>query len=125
MTQEEQNKSPAPESKVVELLEEMKVDDVRVLELEGHSLFDFFVVGTCTSSRHLKSSSDHVRYEIKQAGHHCFSVERSDDWVAMDLDTVALHLFLEDVRDHYDLEGLWAEGKLDVGLVENFLKGRK
>ena len=31
--------------------------------------------------------------------------------------------FMEDVRDHYDLEGLWSGERMDVGIVQNYLKG--
>jgi len=109
--------------KIKDYLEEMKVEDISVLDLKDHTMFDAFVLGTCTSSRHLKASAEFVRFESKKAGHKCLSIETSENWVAMDMGSVGIHLFREDVRELYDLEGLWLEGKLDVGLVPNFLKG--
>ena len=124
MNQNPENTEPTLAQRVVELLEEMKVNDIRLLNLEEHTMYDAFVVGTCTSARHLKSSAEFVRFETKQEKIHCMGIETSENWVALDLGTVGVHLFLEDVREQYDLEGLWAEGKLDVGIVENYLKGK-
>lgn len=112
------------EQRVVELLEEMKVVDIHMLALKDHTMYDAFVLGTCTSSRHLKSSAEFVRFETKQEDYKCLGIETSENWVAIDLGSVGIHLFLKEVRELYDLKGLWTEGKLDVGIVENYLKGK-
>jgi ribosome-associated protein len=107
---------------VKDYLEEMKVLDIRVLDLKEHTLFDAFVVGTCTSSRHLKASAEFVRFESKKGGFRCLGIETSENWVAMDMGNIGVHLFNEELRKLYDLEGLWEEGKLDVGLVLPFIE---
>ena len=32
------------------------------------------------------------------------------NWIAADLGNIALHLFLQETREHYDLESLWVLG---------------
>ncbi len=33
-------------------------------------------------------------------------------WIALDLGNIILHIFLQEVRDYYDLETLWTVGPL-------------
>lgn len=118
-----QSSGKSLKDQVKELLEEMKVTNIQVIDLEDHTMFDAFVLGTCTSSRHLRSSAEFVRVETKKTGDACLSIEASANWVAMDMGVVGVHLFTEEVRELYDLEGLWVDGNMDVGLVQNYLKG--
>ena len=35
------------------------------------------------------------------------------EWVAMDYGTVMVHIFVPETREHYDLEHLWEDAKLE------------
>jgi hypothetical protein len=37
---------------------------------------------------------------------------RNAQWVLMDYFTIIVHVFNEPMREHYDIEGLWADGNL-------------
>lgn len=37
--------------------------------------------------------------------------ETSNDWVALDLGNIALHIFKSETRKKYDLESLWSVGR--------------
>lgn len=72
---------------------------------------DFFIICNGTSDRQIKALVDYVRVGIKEDfGILPFSTEGAADsgWVLMDYSNVVVHLFLEEKRQYYDLEGLWS-----------------
>ncbi len=94
--------------------EEKKAKDVTILELKGLSdIADFFVVASGTSERHVKTVSEAVELGMKAEGTRPYSVEGYDEgrWVIVDYGDVVVHVFLEELRELYDLENLWIEAK--------------
>jgi len=73
---------------------------------------DFFVMCNGTSDRQIKALIDYVRVGVKEKFDDLlpFSTEGTAEsgWVLMDYSEVVVHLFLEERREYYDLEGLWA-----------------
>lgn len=71
---------------------------------------DFFVICTGNSDRQLKALVEHVKMAVKEKYQMLpFSTEGTADsgWVLMDYSTIVVHVFLEEQRQYYDLEGLW------------------
>lgn len=73
------------------------------------------VVITARSHRHMKAMAEFVRkmFKVKMGtGDLIPRIEgkNSDEWMAMDLGNIALHIFSAKVRKHYDLEMLWSVG---------------
>lgn len=76
---------------------------------------DYMVVITARSHRHMKAMAEFVRkmYKVKMnEGDIIPKIEgkNSDEWMAMDLGNIALHIFSASVRKQYDLEMLWSVG---------------
>ena len=72
---------------------------------------DFFVIANGTSDRQLRALTDHVKEDTKEALSLLpYSIEGSPDsgWVLVDYGDVVVHLFSEDQREYYDIEGLWS-----------------
>lgn len=96
---------------IVEILEENKGNNIVLLDLRPDVVIaDFFVICTGTSDRQLKALLDFVRVGVKEQ----FNILPfySDNyteggWVVLDYSEVIVHLFLEETREFYDLEGLW------------------
>jgi ribosome-associated protein len=38
--------------------------------------------------------------------------QSAEGWLVVDFGDVVVHLFSPDIRDHYDLEELWSDGKV-------------
>jgi ribosome-associated protein len=38
--------------------------------------------------------------------------QSGEGWLVMDFGDVVVHLFSPDIREHYDLEELWSDGKV-------------
>ena len=91
---------------------EKKAEEVVVLDLRGVSGYtDFLVIGSGTSDRQLETIADGVEKELKAQGHRVVGSEgqRGGRWVLLDFGDVVVHVFHQDERAHYDLEGLWAD----------------
>ncbi|KXK49478.1 MAG: ribosome silencing factor [Chloroflexi bacterium] len=106
---------------IAELLEDKKAEDILVLDLRPDRVIaDFFVIATGTSDRNLKALAQHVRVELKDKhGIMPASMEgiAESGWVLLDYGEVVVHIFLEDKRQYYDLEGLWrAESKVILSI---------
>ena len=94
--------------------EEKKAKDGVVMELSGLTdVADYFFIASATSERHVKTIADAVEKGMKDLGIKPFSVEgyREGRWVIVDYRDVIVHVFLEELRELYDLESLWIEAK--------------
>jgi ribosome-associated protein len=93
---------------------EKKARDVVVLELVGLTdMTDFFVLTSGSSERHVKTIADAVEQGMKAHGVLPLSTEGYDEgrWVVIDYGDVVVHVFLDELRELYDLESLWIEAK--------------
>jgi ribosome-associated protein len=91
-----------------------KAKDVVLLELSGLTdIADYFLLADGTSERHVKTISDAVEEGLKEQGVRPISVEGYDKgrWIIMDYGDTVVHVFLEELRELYDLESLWIEAK--------------
>ncbi len=92
-------------------LDDDKALDIVTIALEGRSsLADALVIATGTSSRHVASIADHLARKLKDAGYGTRPVNgaQQGDWVLVDAGDVIVHIFRAEVRDYYDLEGMWS-----------------
>ena len=50
---------------------------------------------------------------MKQSGHRPLSAEGLSEgrWVLLDFGEVVVHVFLDEVREYYDLESLWIDAE--------------
>jgi len=100
-------------------LEDLKARDVRVFDVrEMTSVTDYFLLATGTSDRHVRSLSDKLVQNVKQAGQRPLGVEGQEagEWVLIDLNDVVVHVMQSRTREFYKLEDLW---ELGAGEAEN------
>ena len=93
---------------------EKKARDVVILELAGLTdIADYFVIASGASERHVRTVADGVEQGMKAQGLLPLSTEGYDEgrWIIMDYGDVIVHVFLEELRELYDLESLWIEAK--------------
>jgi ribosome-associated protein len=91
---------------------EHKTENINVLDLRGIStLADYFVIGTGTSSRQMHAVLDYVMAHARTVGRRHFNIGDSSDatWLLADYVDVVIHLFDEERRNYYDLDGLWGD----------------
>lgn len=89
-----------------------KAEHLKILDLSGISGFtDYFVICSGMSDRQVQAISDSVESAMVSAGHEPLSIEGYGDgrWILMDFGDVVIHVFLDALREYYDLENLWAD----------------
>lgn len=94
------------------IAEEMRAEDVVILDLRGISpVADFFVIGTGTSDRQMRAVADEIEQFGKKVGQKPYGVSgyNSSAWLLMDYVDVVIHLFDPVKRGYYDLELLWGD----------------
>ncbi len=101
---------------VIAALEDIKAHDIVAIDVHKlTSFFDWIVVASADSARQTKALSRHVRDKLKEAGAHIIGVEGEDsgDWVLVDAGDIVTHVMQPAVRQYYNLEELWGDGKFD------------
>src|SRR5262249_59436603 len=89
-----------------------KAENVVILDVRGLTSYaDYFVVASGTSDRQVTAIADNVDDVLRKAGHRPNGVEgyTRGHWVLIDFGDVVCHVFYEEARAFYDLEGLWAD----------------
>lgn len=82
-----------------------------LLEVKEHCSFtDYFIICSGASKRQVQALSENLEEDLSKIGVKPLGVEGREGglWVLMDYNTVVIHLFFQELRDFYDLEGLWA-----------------
>ena len=86
--------------------------DIVVLDMRPMTpIFDYFVVATGTSRRQIHAMSEEIDHTLEDdLGDRRMGIEgyRESRWVLLDYGSVVIHLFDEETREYYDLEGLWS-----------------
>jgi len=95
---------------VVAALEDIKAEDIEVLDVSGMSpLFEWMVMASANSTRQTKALANHVQEKMKESGQTVFGIEglETGEWVLVDLGDVVVHIMQPAIRQYYNLEGLW------------------
>lgn len=99
---------------------ESKGQEIVLLDVSKQtSIFDCFLIATGTSRRQLHAIAEEIHRVLKEHGETRLSMSGYDEsrWIAIDYGGIVIHLFDEEWRKFYDLEGLWADS-LRVDLSE-------
>lgn len=101
---------------VLSALEDIKAHDIQAIDVRKvTSIFDWIIVASADSARQTKALARHVLERLKEAGSAIVGTEgeESGEWILVDAGDVVAHVMQPAVREYYNLEELWSEGRFD------------
>jgi ribosome-associated protein len=91
-----------------------KALNVEIIDVVGRADYaDYLVLMTGNSDRHVASIVQGIEEDARKRGSRALSVEGmpAANWVLIDLADVVVHVFQEEARGLYDIDGLWMDAK--------------
>lgn len=115
-SQELYDQSMANALEAVKCADEMRGQNIVLLDLTKIASFvDFFVISTASSRRQMHAIADAVNKKLKtEGGNDRLGIEgyRTEaNWILVDFGDVVLHVFTPEGRELYDLENLKADAE--------------
>lgn len=89
-----------------------KAEDVQIIDVSGKVDYaDYLVLMTGQSDRHVAAIARGIDEDLRENGVRALALEGLPlaRWVLIDLVDVVVHVFLEEWRGVYDLDGLWMD----------------
>jgi len=110
---------------ILQGIEEVKGIDINLLDLREieNTVCDYFIICNGTSNTHVNAIVNSIQKTVsKGIKDKPWHVEGSENaqWVLMDYVNVVVHVFQKQIREFYDIEGLWGDAK--ITLVESSFK---
>jgi ribosome-associated protein len=94
------------------------IEPVLLEVTEFCSFADYFIICSGGSRRHVLALAQHLEEAMARAGLKPLGVEGLEEgqWVLLDYNTMVIHLFMQPLREFYNLEDLWSEApKTPIG----------
>jgi len=93
------------------LADNKKADNIVILDLRKlPGVTDFMVLCSGTSDPHLRAIEEEISDKLREEHSlrpRAIDGTRHSGWIVLDYIDVLVHVMKPDVRDRYDLEGLW------------------
>lgn len=99
---------------ITNILDEKKAQKISVLDVKKLTILtDYFIIATAEHSKHSKALADEITEWTKMNNVKIFGIEGLENlkWVLIDCGVVVVHIFIEDLRNYYALEQIWADAK--------------
>lgn len=102
---------------ILEGIQRLKGKNITIVDLESikHTECGHFIICHGTSSTQVISIAHSVEETVKEiAGEDVWHRDgyRNALWILLDYGDVMVHIFQEEARNFYNLEGLWADAKI-------------
>ena len=96
-----------------ELADNKKAENILVLDVSKvSSVTDFFVIASASSEPHLRAIAAEITDKLRdEHGERPRAIDGTlqTAWMVLDYFDVIVHVMRADVRERYDLEGLWGD----------------
>ncbi len=104
---------------IIEGIQEKKGQQIQLLDLRdiNNAVCDFFIICHGNSNRQVDSIADSVlEIEREKKGEKPLNMEGKSqaEWILLDYINVVVHVFQEELREHYALDELWADAKIEL-----------
>jgi ribosome-associated protein len=107
---------------IIRGIEEVKGNDIEILDLReiDNTVCDYFVICNGNSNTQVNAIVNSVQKTVsKELKDKPWHVEGNDngEWVLMDYVDIVVHVFQKQIREFYNIEGLWGDAKITI--IEN------
>lgn len=99
-------------------LDEKKGYDIKVIDISEITMIaDYFLIASGDNGNQIQALINNVEEQMHKAGYAAKRIEgnKNSTWVLMDFGDIIVHIFDKEDRLFYDLERIWADGKLIEG----------
>ena len=109
---------------IIKGIEEVKGNDIEILDLRAidSAVCDYFVICNGNSNTQVNaivgSVQKLVSKEIKDKPWHIEGTDNAE-WVLMDYVSIVVHVFQKEIREYYNIEGLWGDAKI-TSIANNY-----
>ena len=99
---------------LVKGLQEKKAENIVTIDLRGleNAICDFFIICSGTSNTHVsalaKAAEEEARKTLGEKPWHSEGFGNAE-WVLLDYVNTVVHIFQDEARNFYNIEGLWAD----------------
>ncbi len=102
---------------VIEGMKNKKAKNITLLNLSKleNRIADFFVICDADSTTHVDAIANSVEETvIKQCAEKPYHSEgyQNSQWILIDYINVVAHVFLKEIREYYNIEGLWGDAEV-------------
>ncbi len=102
---------------IVEGIDRLKGKDILQIDLTtiDHSECNYFIICHGTSNTQVSSIAQSVEETMEElAGESAWHKDgyKNAIWILLDYGDIMVHIFQEETRSFYNLEGLWADAKI-------------
>ncbi len=107
--------SPALLHALAQVIFDKKGVNILGLDVRNAStLTNYVLIAEGHVDQHVIAIGEALVKELEKQGIRALCVEglKAGDWVAIDIGDLIIHLFMPSMRDKYQLEQLWQEGKI-------------
>ena len=104
-------------TEVITGIEDVKGENITILDLREieNTVCDYFIICEANSNTQVSAISGSIQKKVskslKDKPWHVEG-EANAEWVLLDYVNVVVHVFQKQVREFYNLEGLWGDAKI-------------
>ena len=94
-------------------LDSKKAVEISALEVGSLTIVaDYFVIAAGSSTTQVRALADEVEEKLKEQGIEPHHIEgRSTGWIALDYESVIVHVFTPNEREFYNLDSMWSDAE--------------
>ena len=99
---------------VCDVMDEHKGENILLIDVAGiSSVTDYFVLVTATSKPHAQALMEKIEEAMEKNGLRIMRRDGVGDgrWIVVDFGSIVVHIFTQEVREFYNIEKLWVNGK--------------
>ena len=104
-------------TEVITGIEDVKGENISILDLREieNTVCDYFIICEANSNTQVSAISGSIQKKVgknlKDKPWHVEG-ETNAEWILLDYVNVVVHVFQKQVREFYNLEGLWGDAKI-------------